>query len=182
MHFTFYFPLHFNICSLLNTLSFLFPFYFIAFYCPCNFLHCFFTICLRHMTVFTHLAYLWPSAGQNDAHLFASLNIILVMLFNTLSTLHTNRSLSEHPHTCDPPLSLSYSLVSLSEEVKRFSTQTWCKQTAWKKKKKETTTRVSEGFGPITQGFPLPSANQGLDAFLHIQSETTPLKNTSQWT
>lgn len=48
--------------------------------------------------------------------------------------------------------------------------------------KKETTTRVSEGFGPITRGFPLPSANQGLDAFLHIQSETTPLKNTSQWT
>lgn len=43
-------------------------------------------------------------------------------------------------------------------------------------KKKRKKNRVSEGFGPITRGFPLPSANQGLDAFLHFQSETTPLK------
>lgn len=50
----------------------------------------------------------------NDAHPFASLNIILVMLFNTLSTLHTNRSLSARPHTCDPPpLALLLSRLAL---------------------------------------------------------------------
>lgn len=57
----------------------------------------------------------------NDAHPFASLNIILVMLFNTLSTLHTNRSLSARPHTCDPPPSRSLTLSSHSQRMSRDS-------------------------------------------------------------